>query len=72
MIEVVDEMLLVADDQIVVATDEMSAAVPTTGEPAAGAAWATIRAAQSHTGAIGVLITGGNVTSPGASDGGAA
>jgi threonine dehydratase len=63
MLEVVDEMLLVDDDQIAAATREMSAAVPTTVEPAAGAAWAAIRAAQSHTGAIGVVITGGNVTS---------
>jgi threonine dehydratase len=72
MIEVVDEMLLVGDDQIVAATHEMSAAVPTAVEPAAGAAWAAVRAAQSHTGVIGVLITGGNVTSRGASGGGAA
>jgi threonine dehydratase len=72
MLEVVDEMLLVDDDQIVAATRELSAAVPTTVEPAAGATWAAIRAAQSHTGAIGVLITGGNVTSRELSVGGAA
>jgi threonine dehydratase len=63
MIAVVDEMLLVDDDQIVAATREMSVAVPTTVEPAAGAAWAAVRAAESHAGAIGVLVTGGNLAS---------
>jgi threonine dehydratase len=61
MIGVVDEMLLVDEEQIVAATRQMSIAVPTTVEPAAGAAWAAIRAAESHAGAIGVLVTGGNV-----------
>lgn len=70
MIAVVDEMLLVGDDQIVAATREMSVAVPTTVEPAAGAAWAAVRAAQSHPGAIGVLVTGGNVAPDALSDGG--
>jgi threonine dehydratase len=67
MIAVVDEMLLVDDDQIVTATREMSVAVPTTVEPAAGAAWAAVRAAESHAGAIGVLVTGGNIASGGSS-----
>lgn len=61
MIGVVDEMLLVDEDQIVEATREMSVAVPSTIEPAAGAAWAAVRAAGSHPGPIGVLVTGGNV-----------
>ena len=61
MIAVVDEMLLVDEDQIVEATRQMSGALPSTIEPAAGAAWAAIRAAQAHQGAIGVLVTGGNV-----------
>jgi threonine dehydratase len=62
MIGVVDEMLLVDEDEIVTATSQMSVAVPSTIEPAAGAAWAAIRAARPQTGAIGVLVTGGNVT----------
>lgn len=70
MIAVVDEMLLVDDDQIVAATREMSAAVPATIEPAAGAAWAAVRAAPSHTAAIGVLVTGGNIAPDGLPDGG--
>jgi threonine dehydratase len=61
MYEVVDEMLLVDEDQIVAATSELSAALPSTIEPAAGAGWAAVRAAQSHEGAIGLLVTGGNV-----------
>ncbi len=70
MIAVVDEMLLVDDDQIVAATREMSVAVPATIEPAAGAAWAAVRAAPSHTAAIGLLVTGGNVAPDGLPDGG--
>jgi threonine dehydratase len=62
MIGVVDEMLLVDEDEIAAATREMSVAVPSTIEPAAGAAWAAIRAAEAHRGAIGVLVTGGNVS----------
>jgi threonine dehydratase len=65
MFEVVDEMLLVDEEQIVAATRELSGLVPSTVEPSAGAAWAPVRAAQSHAGTIGVLVTGGNVV-PGA------
>jgi len=61
MFEVVDEMLLVDEEQIVAATRELSAALPSTIEPAAGAAWAALRAAQAHAGAVGVVVTGGNV-----------
>ncbi len=61
MYGVVDEMLLVDEDQIVAATREMSQALPSAIEPAAGAAWAAVRAAAAHDGAIGVLVTGGNV-----------
>lgn len=61
MIEVVDEMLMVDEDQILAATSQMSVALPSTIEPAAGAAWAAIRAAEAHQDAIGVLVTGGNV-----------
>lgn len=61
MIEVVDEMLMVDEDQILAATSQMSVALPSTIEPAAGAAWAAIRAAEAHQDTIGVLVTGGNV-----------
>lgn len=62
MIGVVDEMLLVDEEEIVTATGQMSVAVPSSIEPAAGAAWAAIRAAGPQIGAIGVLVTGGNVS----------
>lgn len=62
MFEVVDEMQLVDESQIVAATEEMSAAVPSTIEPAAGAAWAAVRADGAKAGAIGILVTGGNVS----------
>lgn len=61
MFEVVDEMLLVAEEQIVAATRDLAEVLPSTIEPAAGAAWAAVRAAESHSGAVGVLVTGGNV-----------
>jgi threonine dehydratase len=70
MIAVVDEMLLVDEDQIVEATREMSLAVPTTVEPAAGAAWAAVREAGSQAGAIGLLVTGGNVATDRSPDAG--
>ena len=62
MIGVVDEMLLVGEDQIVAATRDLSRALPSAIEPAAGAAWAAIEAAGAHGGAISVLVTGGNVS----------
>ena len=62
MLDVVDEMLLVDEDQIVAATSGLSLALPSTIEPAAGAAWAAIRAGEAQRGAIGVLVTGGNVS----------
>lgn len=62
MIEVVDEMLLVDEEQIVAATRELSAAMPSTIEPAAGAGWAAIRAVAGQHGPIGLLVTGGNVS----------
>jgi hypothetical protein len=40
----------------------MSVALPSTIEPAAGAAWAAIRADKASRGAIGVLVTGGNIS----------
>ena len=62
MIRVVDEMLLVDEDQIVAGTAELSAALPSAIEPAAGAAWAAIRAEEAPLGAIGFLVTGGNIS----------
>lgn len=62
MIEVVDEMLLVDEDQIMAATSALSGALPSTIEPAAGAGWAAIQAAEGHAGPIGLLVTGGNVS----------
>jgi threonine dehydratase len=62
MIEVVDEMLLVDEAEILEATAQLAVALPSTIEPAAGAAWAAIRKAEAHRGAIGILVTGGNVT----------
>jgi threonine dehydratase len=61
MFGVVDEMRLVDEDEIVAATREMSVALPSAIEPAAGAAWAAVQAAEAHSGAIGILVTGGNV-----------
>jgi threonine dehydratase len=60
MLGVVDEMLLVDEEEIRAATSVLSSALPSAIEPAAGAAWAAIRRADQH-GAIGVLVTGGNV-----------
>lgn len=62
MIGVVDEMLLVDEEEIVTATSQLSVAVPSSIEPAAGAAWAAIRATRPQGGAIGVVVTGGNVS----------
>ena len=62
MLEVVDEMVLVDEDEIVAATAQLAVALPSTIEPAAGAAWAAIRGADAHHGAIGILVTGGNVS----------
>lgn len=62
MFDAVDEMQLVEEAQIVAATDEMSVALPSAIEPAAGAAWAAIRADDARRGAIGVLVTGGNIS----------
>jgi threonine dehydratase len=62
MFEVVDEMLLVDEAEIVAATAELAEVLPSTIEPAAGAAWAAIRKAEAHSGAVGILVTGGNVS----------
>jgi Threonine dehydratase len=61
MLDMVDEMLLVDEEAILDATDELSAALPFSIEPAAGAGWAAIRQAAPHGGTIGLVLTGGNV-----------
>jgi threonine dehydratase len=62
MIDVVDEMVLVDEEEIEDATRELAAALPSTVEPAAGAAWAAVRRAPPQEGPIGLVITGGNVS----------
>jgi threonine dehydratase len=61
MLSVVDEMVLVEETAILDATAELSAAVPFSIEPAAGAGWAAIRQKTHSDGAIGLILTGGNV-----------
>jgi threonine dehydratase len=62
MLEVVDEMVLVDEAEIVEATAQLAVALPSTIEPAAGAAWAAVRRAEAQRGAIGILVTGANVS----------
>ena len=61
MLDVVDEMLLVDETAILDATEELSAALPFSVEPAAGAGWAAMREALPGSGPIGLVLTGGNV-----------
>ncbi len=65
MLEVVDDMLLVDDPSIMAATAQLSAELPLAIEPSAGAAWAAALQ-QPPTGPIALILTGGNVTPPGA------
>jgi threonine dehydratase len=62
MIGVVDEMLPVSEDEIRQATRLMSTVIPSAIEPAAGATWAAIRREDQRGGAVGLLVTGGNVS----------
>jgi threonine dehydratase len=62
MIAVVDEMQLVDEEEIAEATRELASALPSTVEPAAGAAWAAVRRAESQDGPIAILVTGGNAS----------
>jgi len=64
MIAGVDEMRLVDEGEIIAATREMSAALPLTIEPSAGAAWAAALQRPSASGAIALVLTGGNVAPP--------
>jgi threonine dehydratase len=54
-------MVLVDDDAILAAQRELAAGLPFTIEPAAAAAWAAMRNAPAGTGAIGFILTGGNL-----------
>ena len=62
MLDVVDEMELVDEEEINEATRELALALPSSVEPAAGAAWAAVRRAESQDGPIAVVVTGGNVS----------
>jgi threonine dehydratase len=64
----VDEMRLVGEDAIRAAQRELSEALPYTIEPSAAVGWAAMRAATNHAGAVGLILTGGNVPPPGGSD----
>ena len=57
----VDDMLLVEDAAILAAQRELTAALPFSVEPSAAAAWAAMRNAPAGAGAIGFILTGGNL-----------
>lgn len=57
----VDDMVLVDEVAIVDAQRQLTAALPLTVEPSAAAAWAAMRNAPAGTGAIGFILTGGNL-----------
>jgi threonine dehydratase len=64
----VDEMMLVEEDAILNAQAELSTALPLAVEASAAVGWAAMRAAAAHTGAVGLILTGGNVPPPGGPD----
>lgn len=64
MLECVDEMLLVGEREILAAQAELSAALPFTLESSAAVGWAAAGAAPHPTGALGLILTGGNVPPP--------
>jgi threonine dehydratase len=57
----VDDMVLVDDPAILDAQRELEDALPFTVEPSAAAAWAAMRNAPAGAGAIGFILTGGNL-----------
>ena len=57
----VDDMVLVDDDAILAAQRELAAALPFLVEPSAAAGWAAMRNAPAGAGAIGFILTGGNL-----------
>jgi threonine dehydratase len=65
MLRSVDDMVLVDDAAILDAQRELAAALPFTVEPSAAAAWAAMQNAPAGAGAIGFILTGGNVPPPG-------
>jgi threonine dehydratase len=64
----VDEMRLVGEDAILAAQLELNMALPFAVEPSAAVGWAAMRAAPAHAGAVGLILTGGNVPPPGGPD----
>jgi threonine dehydratase len=64
----VDEMVLVSEDAILAAQQELSTALPFAIEPSAAVGWAAMCAAPAHRGAVGLILTGGNVPPPGGTD----
>jgi threonine dehydratase len=64
MATAVDDMQLVEERAILDAQAELSAALPFTVEPSAAVGWAAMRAAPAHAGAVGLILTGGNVPPP--------
>jgi threonine dehydratase len=64
MATVVDEMVLVEERAILDAQAELSAVLPFTVEPSAAVGWAAMRDAPAHAGAVGFILTGGNVPPP--------
>jgi threonine dehydratase len=64
----VDEMTLVGEDAILSAQEELSMALPLAVEASAAVGWAAMRTAPAHAGAVGLILTGGNVPPPGGAD----
>ena len=65
MLECVDDMRLVEEEAILSAQAELSAALPFAIETAAAVGWAALLAAPRHAGAVGLILTGGNIPPPG-------
>lgn len=61
MAGIVDEMVLVSERAILDAQVELSAALPLAIEPSAAAGWAAAREIQAPEGALGLILTGGNL-----------
>jgi threonine dehydratase len=64
----VDEMRLVGEDAILAAQQELSAVLPFAVEASAAVGWAAMSAATDHSGAVGLILTGGNVPPPEGTD----
>jgi threonine dehydratase len=64
MLSSVDDMVLVDDSAILDAQSALAAALPFTVEPSAAAAWAAMQNAPAGAGAIGFILTGGNLPPP--------